>query len=253
MAKTSRPPSSAIIAGAGAYSVFGADNTPFNQDAAIEFGQAVDLGNGQLMLDLPAPVTRNGIPAKSGMGAEAQALMADDLAVAQRFGYKNTPGTFYNPSTKGVTGDRPAPILEAPTWTSNPVRPRTVAAGYALDADGDGSLGTLTVIFRDGTVYNYYDVPKQVWNYFHTLHTKGLYIKNILDGYPRGRAALTFEEELDIKQNFYQARVNQQISGGLGNWRPKRPARIPRAQTQTKSANKPSRSANKGGKAPKSK
>jgi hypothetical protein len=249
MARTGRPPASAVIASAGAYSTYGSDGTPFNQDAAIESGQAVDLGNGQLMVGLPAPVTRNGVPAKSGMGAEAQALISDNLTVAQQFGYKNTPGTFYNPDNifadniEETDRTRPARILEAPTWTSNIHRPRTIAAGYDLQQE------KLTIVFRDGTVWNYYDVPKEKWNQFHALHSKGLYIKNVLDGYDYGPASLTLIEQQDIRQEFYINRVNQQVSGGLGNWQPKRAAKIPRANL----GRNPARSSNKGRQGPKAK
>jgi hypothetical protein len=46
----------------------------------------------------------------------------------------------------------PVPITVNPTRTSNPSRPRTLAAGY------DGKTDTMTVVFRDGAVYEYYDV-----------------------------------------------------------------------------------------------
>jgi hypothetical protein len=251
MAKTSRPPAQAIVASAGAYSTFGGDNNVFSQEAAIASGQGVDLGNGMVGINLPAPVTRNGVPARSGMGAEAQALMADDIVVAGQFGYKNTPGTFYDPKNtkqvrkkyKGEDPERPAQILEAPTWTSNPVRPRTIAAGY------DPEDKKLTVVFRDGTVYNYYDVPPAIWNRFHTMHSKGLFIRNVLDGYDRGQARLSLIEDIDLQQEFYVNRVNQQVSGGLGNWKPKRIAKVPKS---SHGKNSP-RSSTKGRQSPRTK
>jgi hypothetical protein len=48
-----------------------------------------------------------------------------------------------------------AGYVDIPTSTTNVRRPRTVAAGYAPDRLGNGQ-GILTVVFRDGTVWNYY-------------------------------------------------------------------------------------------------
>lgn len=79
-----------------------------------------------------------------------------------------------------------APLTDVPTTTSDPSRPRTVAAGYSIEP---GSLtGKLTVIFRDGTVYNYYDVPPTQWGQFKSWQSKGAYIKAVLDSKPRGVA-----------------------------------------------------------------
>ena len=58
-----------------------------------------------------------------------------------------------------------------PTSTTNWKRPRTVAAGYDYNPDED--KGIITVVFRDGTFYNYYDVPPSVWIEFHDSFSKG--------------------------------------------------------------------------------
>lgn len=64
------------------------------------------------------------------------------------------------------------------TATTNPARPRTIAAGY------DASSGTMTVVFRpdsqnsDGTWYNYYDVPEDMWEQFKEAPSKGVYLKS---------------------------------------------------------------------------
>lgn len=65
----------------------------------------------------------------------------------------------------------PSALADLPTSTSNWKRPRTVAAGYDYDEESD--LGTVTVVFRDGTFYNYYDVPSSVWVEFHASFSKG--------------------------------------------------------------------------------
>lgn len=77
----------------------------------------------------------------------------------------------------------PAPITISPTSTTNPDRPRTVAAGY------DPAQQKLTVIFRDGTYYNYFEVTAAEWKAFRAIRSKGKYIREVLDwGRPRGVA-----------------------------------------------------------------
>ena len=58
------------------------------------------------------------------------------------------------------------------TYTSNPARPRTLRAGY------DPKNQTMTVVFRDGTWWNYYDVPEDVWSEFKAAKSKGEYLWN---------------------------------------------------------------------------
>lgn len=76
----------------------------------------------------------------------------------------------------------PAPLTEVPTSTINPDRPRTIAAGY------DNSRQCLTVVFRDGTYYNYYNVNNATWQNFKRARSKGRYILTYLDSHPRGVA-----------------------------------------------------------------
>lgn len=70
--------------------------------------------------------------------------------------------------------------VEAPTATSKPERPRTVAAAY------DPARSVLTIIFRDSTIYNYYDVSMDEWYEFTSKDTKWQYIRDVLDYKPRG-------------------------------------------------------------------
>jgi len=60
-----------------------------------------------------------------------------------------------------------AGLSDIPTSSTNYLRPRTLAAGY------DPESQTLTVVFRDGTFWNYYDVPEPTWIQFHTAFSKG--------------------------------------------------------------------------------
>jgi hypothetical protein len=96
-----------------------------------------------------------------------------------------------DPAKSNATTDKyePAPISIAPTSTTNPERPRTVAAGYRVNPGPlqkggarQSDLGTLTVIFRDGTLYNYYDVPVSLWQQFKVAVSKGKFILTYLDG-----------------------------------------------------------------------
>jgi hypothetical protein len=76
----------------------------------------------------------------------------------------------------------PAPLTLVPTSTTNPQRPRTVAAGYDEDEE------KLTVMFRDGTLYNYYEVDANEWAAFKANRSKGAIIYRMLDFKPRGYA-----------------------------------------------------------------
>lgn len=105
-------------------------------------------------------------------------------------------------------GRWPAPLTEIPTSTDDPNRPRTVAAGY------DGRRKVLTVVFRDGTVYNYYGVGNTEWLRFLSTKSKGEVIKNYLDGKVRGPAD-TSGMPSGARQVLYKvARTSQEMSGG---------------------------------------
>jgi hypothetical protein len=67
------------------------------------------------------------------------------------------------------------------TSTTNPERPRTRTAGY------DRKNFILTVQFRDGTVWNYYDVNPRLWDDFRDSASKHEFIENgPLSGWPDG-------------------------------------------------------------------
>lgn len=61
----------------------------------------------------------------------------------------------------------PADLTDIPTSTTNVSRPRTVAAGY------DASRKVLTVVFRDGTLWNYDNVTEGEWLNFQASISKG--------------------------------------------------------------------------------
>jgi hypothetical protein len=64
-----------------------------------------------------------------------------------------------------------------PTPSINPPRPRTRAAGY------DRESQVLTVRFREGRVYDYYDVPANVWRNFRRVKSPGKFINRVLNQY----------------------------------------------------------------------
>ena len=58
------------------------------------------------------------------------------------------------------------------TTSSNPDRPRTTSAGY------DSKNQTLTVVFRDGTWWEYREVPPGMWEAFKGAESKGKYLRS---------------------------------------------------------------------------
>ena len=96
----------------------------------------------------------------------------------------SSPEEKYQQSVADVSsvGRWPAPLTEIPTSTVDPSRPRTVAAGH------DGYRKVLTVMFRDGSIYNYYGVSNLEWGRFLGAPSKGKFIKNFLDSKVRGLA-----------------------------------------------------------------
>lgn len=58
-----------------------------------------------------------------------------------------------------------------PTTSSNPTRPRTLKAGY------DYEHQTLVVVFRDGTWWEYRNVPVTLWEGFKSAESKGRYLR----------------------------------------------------------------------------
>jgi hypothetical protein len=75
---------------------------------------------------------------------------------------------------------RPAPLTVIPTTSTNFKRPYTVAAGWERYPKQSGArqdnLGTLTTLFRDGTLWNYYDVDYAFWIKFKQSISKGEFI-----------------------------------------------------------------------------
>lgn len=77
----------------------------------------------------------------------------------------------------------------SPTKTINPPRPRTLEAGWERVSDPDHPAypGILRVRFRDGTPWEYYNVPSSVWQRFKRVQSPGRFINRVLNNYEYGR------------------------------------------------------------------
>jgi hypothetical protein len=125
--------------------------------------------------------------------------------------YDEEDGELVIPGEKGPQAgesEAAAPLSVVPTSSTNPARPRTVAAGY------DRSREVLTVVFRDGTFYNYYEVNPTEWLDFKRRVSKGKYIYQNLDYKPRGPANVRSIPAAARKTLYGLARLNQLKSGG---------------------------------------
>ena len=64
------------------------------------------------------------------------------------------------------------------TTSTNPSKPRTLKAGY------DFKTKTMTVVFRDGTWWDYNNIPEDVWYDFVSAPSKGAFLRESgLDGW----------------------------------------------------------------------
>lgn len=161
-----------------------------------EFFETVDLLNATDTMRYYNPQTAAEVNARNQAGQAV--FLGEDVYYIDANGnfVDRSPGRKYYeegedtgetviPGQKGPQydeSDAPAPLSLVPTSSSNPERPRTVAAGY------DRTRQVLTVVFRDGTYYNYYEVSANEWQDFKKRVSKGQYIYKYLDYKPRGAA-----------------------------------------------------------------
>jgi len=109
--------------------------------------------------------------------------------------------------------ERPSDITLRGTSTTNPNRPRTVAAGY------DKKTQTLTVVFRENKWWNYYDVPEYMWQEFIAAESKGKYLRESgLDAWdnmgPSNMSDLGYLRRKRLDYLARKARKNQIKAGG---------------------------------------
>jgi hypothetical protein len=142
-----------------------------------------------------------------------------DPAVSPVYGYPNPSRLQPAPGQDETTANFPTrsgKYSEIPTSSSYTSRPRTVAAAYKPDFSAN--QGTLTVVFRDGTYYNYYDVRDTEWELFKGNLSKGPMLNpatknNPVPGFlmakPRGEADVT-NVDADVMEMLHRtAQVSQ--------------------------------------------
>jgi hypothetical protein len=114
---------------------------------------------------------------------------------------------------------RPAALTVRPTATTNYRRPYTVAAGWERyprqSGPAEANLGTLTTLFRDGTLWNYYDVDRSFWIKFKDSFSKGQYINKhaanpeLTNSYRNGPADLSRVSQITRDLIYTESRVAQ--------------------------------------------
>ena len=161
-------------------------------------------------------------------GKSANRIYTDDLNNQDIANEYMGAGVYYKPESYSISqtatpdqidaaGGNQSAFVEwdVPTSSTDYKRPRTVAAGY------DAARKTMTVVFRDGTFYNYYDVSPGEWESFHASYSKGrpwLNRKNsnqssdgLFINKPRGDAGDMSDIDPEIREALYRvARTQQQ-------------------------------------------
>jgi hypothetical protein len=106
---------------------------------------------------------------------------------------------------EGESPNAPADLTDVPTSTTNVSRPRTVAAGY------DSNRRVLTVVFRDGTIWNYNGVTEGEWLNFKASISKGRpWINNQMFG--RGEPADVSALDPQVNAALYTAARTAQLN-----------------------------------------
>ena len=139
-----------------------------------------------------------GLPTAGGVGEFEELIPLFGAKDTMKY-FDPVTGAEYNNygEEPDMEDDSPAELSVVPTSTINPERPRTVAAGY------DRKENKITVVFRDGTFYNYYQVSPQEWQRFKAVVSKGRFIMAYLDSKPRGLADVS-ELSLTARKAFYR-------------------------------------------------
>jgi hypothetical protein len=163
----------------------------------------------------------------TGTSFENQSQRAIEPYIGEKYIYGDTgeevnlAPVYFGPSNMNT---------EIPTRTKNPMRPRTVAAAF------DPKRHIITIIFRDGTMYNYYECDRVDWNGFVRESTKGDYIARVLDAKPRGIADSSSVDPQIRLAAVTAARLQQfDRSRKGGNFKPAAPKRpyTPRGTAKT--------------------
>jgi hypothetical protein len=91
-------------------------------------------------------------------------------------GEDDPEGQFLEDKADEERGSPDISLTISPTRTSNPGRPRTTAMGYDYKTD------TLRVQFREGAVYDYFDVSTAEWWRMRRSASPGKFINRVLPG-----------------------------------------------------------------------
>jgi hypothetical protein len=152
------------------------------RDEVVIGTEKVAGGRGDIRGDKTGPRLRPG--SKANPRADRRAIQGSDWRKS------------YDEYSEELIGQHPqlggqAAQTVQPTNTTNIRRPRTLSAGY------DRATQTLSVVFRDGTAWNYYGVTYQMWTAFKASPSPGRYIRTRLDfkayGPPNGMIGDTVE------------------------------------------------------------
>lgn len=114
--------------------------------------------------------TNNSGPSGAGLSARARAQrnMSYETALAIQ---------------AAKEGDDTELLPYQPTPSINPPRPRTLAAGYDPDTQ------TMRVRFRDGDIYEYYNVTAREWRNFRRVKSPGRAINRVFNHKPYAPAS----------------------------------------------------------------
>ena len=201
------------------------------QPITDEYGRALikDPDTGEYMLsmrDRYAPLEPSDYDYEVGIGSQIEDGVKAEYTY--EFGSENK-----------ATTNRPVPLTVRPTTSSDYKRPYTVAAGwerYPGQPFSDSEKGTLSVMFRDGTLFNYYDVEKSFWIKFQGQISKGQFLNRNapnpeLNRYPHGPADISGVDQA-TQQYYRQTARRAQVQY--------------RARTKTMTDRKPSRVTKQG-------
>jgi hypothetical protein len=137
------------------------------------------------MAILPKPPGEDQFPSRQELSQQLGPVLGDTRSLGANRGYRkfdelsdiyeNQSDVYYapksvNPRSSMETGSDESVAFtdsDVPTSSTDYSRPRTVAAGY------DPERQTMTVVFRDGTFYNYYSVTETEWLAFKASISKG--------------------------------------------------------------------------------
>lgn len=212
-----------------------------------EFNEVISVYNDEATLSYYDPKSRQYTSARNLAGTPT--FYEDDQGNLYDYETERVPnrpyydlddetGEWVAPGQKGPQygeDTRPAPLSVVPTSTTNPARPRTVAAGY------DKYRQVITVVFRDGTWYNYYECDPATWQAFKSRVSKGQYIYKYLDFHARGPANVNDFSD-DARQMMYRVvRTTQIHLQGKQIYRGSKGTTTTKPATSQKKPSKPSR------------